>query len=334
MDDARRTDAQRARNDQPRAPAAQLDDSETRYRELFDHVSSGVAVYRAVEGGRDFVFEDFNAAGQQMEGVKKEDVLGRKVTEAFPGVEKMGLLEVFRRVWKTGQHEHHAAAPYQDDRRTGWRENWVYKLPSGSIVAVYDDVTEQKHGERQLKASEAKYRTLFENAGGALFVADAETGELLDCNSEAERLVGRSRSEIVGMHQSKLHPEGEAEKYKEMFARHVAQGRAADYEGEVQRKDGARIPVFIGAHVVEMDGREVIMGLFVDILARKRAEQQLMNRVAELERFHDAAVGREMRMIELKQEVNDLRQRLGKPPSYDLAFVNEEPISTEGTGDG
>ena len=126
-----------------------VQESETRYRELIDNMSSGVAVYESVENGRDFIFKDLNLAGERIDRRKKEDVVGKKLTEMFPGVEEFGLLDVFRRVYKTGQPEHHPVAMYKDDRYFAWFDNYVYKLPSGEIVAVHDDVTERKQAEQQ-----------------------------------------------------------------------------------------------------------------------------------------------------------------------------------------
>lgn len=127
--------------------------SEARYRNLFENMSSGVAVYEAVNGGEDFVFRDFNKGGEKIENVKRENIIGKKVSEVFPGVKTFGLFEVFRRVWRTGKPEHYPVTLYQDDRLQGWRDNYVYKLPSGEIVAVYEDVTDRKEAEEKLKAS-------------------------------------------------------------------------------------------------------------------------------------------------------------------------------------
>ncbi len=56
---------------------------------------------------------------------------------------------------------------YQDNRIHQWVENTVYKLPSGEIVAVYEDTSEQKKAEKALQESESKYRTIFENMASA-----------------------------------------------------------------------------------------------------------------------------------------------------------------------
>lgn len=129
----------------------ELEHSEIRFRELFNTIKSGVAIYEAVDNGRDFKFKDFNNAGLRIEKVNRNDVIGRCVSEVFPGVKGFGLFEVFRKVYQTGESLYHPISLYQDDRLTGWRENHVYKLPSGEVVAVYDDITEAKQAELKIK---------------------------------------------------------------------------------------------------------------------------------------------------------------------------------------
>ncbi|MBI4621565.1 MAG: PAS domain-containing protein [Desulfobacterales bacterium] len=128
-----------------------LSNSVERYGELFNRMSNGVAIYRAVDNGLDFELVDFNAAGERIERVSKAEIIGKRVTEAFPGVEEFGLLDVFRRVWQTGIPEHYPISRYEDNRISGWRENFVYRLSSGEVVAVYDDVTEQKRAEDEIR---------------------------------------------------------------------------------------------------------------------------------------------------------------------------------------
>ncbi len=127
-----------------------LRESESRLKELFEHLSSGVAVYQATSYGRDFIITAFNEAAERIEKLKRADLIGRNVTEVFPGIAEFGLLEVFRRVWKSGAAEHFPVSFYQDGRIAGWRENYIYKLPNGEVVAIYDDVTQQKQAEEQL----------------------------------------------------------------------------------------------------------------------------------------------------------------------------------------
>ncbi|MCA1981222.1 MAG: hypothetical protein LDL10_06765, partial [Calditerrivibrio sp.] len=119
-------------------------------KELFDNMKSGVAIYEVYNEGEDFVFRSINKACMNMENIKPEDVIGKKVTEAFPGVKNMGLFDVFVKVYKTGQSILHPIAHYQDERIDAYRENFVLKLSTGEIVAIYDDLTIQKQAEEKL----------------------------------------------------------------------------------------------------------------------------------------------------------------------------------------
>lgn len=123
--------------------------SESFYRQLFNQSISGVAVYEAIDNGQDFIFKDFNKAGEDIEGVSRDSLLGRRVTEVFSSVEEVGLLAVFRQVWKTGKACLHPVSFYKDEKLQEWRENRVYKLPSGEIVSLFEDLTKEKQLEEE-----------------------------------------------------------------------------------------------------------------------------------------------------------------------------------------
>ncbi|PIE71485.1 MAG: hypothetical protein CSA22_02975 [Deltaproteobacteria bacterium] len=122
-------------------------ETQLRYQSLFQHMISGVAVYEAIDNGADFIIRDFNTAGERISEISREEVIGRRVTEAFPGIREFGLFDVLVSVWKTGKSKMHPVSFYQDNRISGWKENTVYKLPSGEVVAVFQDVTRQKEIE-------------------------------------------------------------------------------------------------------------------------------------------------------------------------------------------
>jgi len=133
-----------------------IQESGNRFRELFKHMSSGAAIYEAKDNGKDFIFKDFNRAAGKIEKIKKKDIIGKSVLKAFSGVKDFGLFKVFQEVYKTGKPQHYPISLYKDQRITGWRENYVYKLPSGEIAAIYDDITERKKAEEQIKDSEER----------------------------------------------------------------------------------------------------------------------------------------------------------------------------------
>ncbi len=129
---------------------ADLRESEDRFHELFSHMHAGVVIYRAVNDGEDFLISDLNHAVERIEGVVREEIIGRSVLEVFPGVASFGLFEIFRDVWKTGESRQFPVSYYIDENRSGWRDNFVYKLKNGDIVAMYDDVTRQREAEERL----------------------------------------------------------------------------------------------------------------------------------------------------------------------------------------
>jgi PAS domain S-box-containing protein len=120
-------------------------------RELFNNLSSGVAVYEAKNNGEDFIFLDLNKAGEAASKIKREEVIGRSILEVFPSVKEIGLLEVLQLVWRTGQPQHHPVTLYSDGRISQWVENYVYKLFSGEIVAVYTDTTEREEDAEKMR---------------------------------------------------------------------------------------------------------------------------------------------------------------------------------------
>ncbi len=114
--------------------------SEERYRELINNMKSGVAVYRAIDNGSDFIFEDINHGVELIENIKREDIIGKKITDVLPGMKSSGLFSVFCRVWTDGRPESHIVSNDKNDREYGYLENFVYKLHSGEIVSIYEDI--------------------------------------------------------------------------------------------------------------------------------------------------------------------------------------------------
>jgi PAS domain S-box-containing protein len=131
------------------------------------------------------------------------------------------------------------------------------------------EIEERIQAEEKLKESEEKYRGLFENSKDAIFLIDIKTGIILDANRQAERLTGRPRQEIIGMHQSQLHSAQDAEHYKEKFQKHIKNELVFDLEAEVVKKDGTVVPAFICSSLMDHQGKKVIQSIFRDISKEK-----------------------------------------------------------------
>jgi signal transduction histidine kinase/FixJ family two-component response regulator len=128
-----------------------LKGSEARLKAIFDHMSSGVAVYEATRGGKDFKLVDVNDAYRRMEKVAESHPRGRSMLDVFPHYESTDILKVLRRVWKTGRPEGSGLTFFEGEEAVGWREYDAYRLPGGEIVVIIDDITEKKKAAKQQK---------------------------------------------------------------------------------------------------------------------------------------------------------------------------------------
>ncbi|OIO60107.1 MAG: hypothetical protein AUJ55_02520 [Proteobacteria bacterium CG1_02_64_396] len=263
-----------------------LHDREDRLRGIFNNTRSGIAIYRAVEEGADFVFVDFNPGAEQIEKLARGQVVGRRVTEVFPGVEAFGLLDVLRRVWQTGQPEDFEPKIYRDTRVEGWRENHIFRLDQGDVVAIYNDVTVRKQAEADLRDSEERYRTLFESSRDALVVLDRSALVLIDANPTALALFGLGNLKALrGLSPMDISAPVQADGEEPMAgARRLIDealsGAVAPFEWLCRHRDGAIFPVEAMLTPFEVDGAPLLLATVRDISERKRHE-------AELQASHD-----------------------------------------------
>ncbi|HKK60189.1 MAG TPA: PAS domain S-box protein [Salinivirga sp.] len=147
---------------------------------------------------------------------------------------------------------------------------------AGSFAELISIALANSRNLEQIKESEAKFKALFENANDAIFLADAATGEIVEANSRAEKLLGFSKNEIIGMHQSQLHPESIKKDVRESFKHNLYCRRKISYkELTVINKNKELIPVEISPNIITLAGKQYVYGIFRDISERKKAEQAL-----------------------------------------------------------
>ncbi len=197
--------------------------------------------------------------------------------EIFPGIKEFGLFDVFRRVWQTGKPEHHPIGESKDHRIRGWRDNFVYKLPSGEIVAVYSDQTERKQWEEKIIEKERRYKTLVETMNEGLASTD-KNGVITFHNDRFAEMLGFNPNEGVG----RLAREMVADEYASLFEKKFHERSTSEilsdyYESELKNKNGEKVPVIVSSRGIYDEGNQLqgIIATFVDISERKRAELAL-----------------------------------------------------------
>jgi len=142
------------------------------------------------------------------------------------------------------------------------------------LFSVIHDVTPKKISRQALADSEKSYRLLFDEAAHGAAVADVETGIILACNLKLAQMLGRNVEEIVGQHQSFLHPIDEGNE-TESFQTHRDENPGQLIPDQLLTKSGELIDVEIKTNRIIFNDRQALNGYFYDITDRKRAEKSL-----------------------------------------------------------
>ena len=186
---------------------------EISFRELVDTISSGVAVYEVRNdglSGKDYVILDFNRTALELEGKTIEEVVGKSLFDLRPNIDEYGLISIFREVWKTGKPAFYPASIYTDEKFTNWYENRVFRLSNNRIVAIFDDVTEQKNAEEALKKSETLFREVINGIEKAIAiyepVDEGRDFRFVEMNKFGERITHYRIEEVLGKRITELFP--------------------------------------------------------------------------------------------------------------------------------
>ncbi len=250
----------------------QLRASEQRYRSLFESVPIGL--YRSTPEGR---ILDANEAFVQMFGYPSREQLLETPAQALfcdPSERQRWQAEMDAkgvvRDFVTQLKRYDGAPIWVIDRARAVRD------PQGTVL-YYDgslvDITEQKQMEDQLRASEARYRDLFENANDGIYILD-RTGRILSFNRKAEEITGYSFEEVRGQSYTLLVSSGpERKKARRAFLKNM-RGQPDKTELTITRKDGREVILELSTRPIWQGGQIVgIQGIGRDITERKEVER-------------------------------------------------------------
>ena len=263
--------------------------SEAKMRSIFLASPIGIGLVA------DRVFMEVNDRFCQMLGYAREELVGRPSSEVYPTKEDFEYVgrEKYRQIAEFGTGTVETRMQCKDGTIIDVVLSSTPLDPTdlkAGVTFTCMDITERKRSEVKIRESEERYRLLFERAIDAIFVADPETGALLDMNRAAERLMGYSRQELVGKHQSILHPTEEKETYQRKFRQATLAAGREFHEMEVVNRQGQRVPVEISSGgAFNLGGQPVHVGIFRDISVRKQAEQALRDSEAALRKAQQVA---------------------------------------------
>ena len=263
-----------------------LREREINYFGLFNTVKQAIYIQNP-----DLTFINVNQGALDMYGYKREDFIGK--TPVFLSAEGKNdlnkIADLIKRAFE-GKPQHFEFWGLKKDGTVFPKDVWTVKgsyFGKDVAITIANDITEKKRilddliiAKENAEESEAQFKSLFQNAADAIIIADAETGIIIETNQAAEHLMQMTRRELIGLHQTQLHP-GEAEAYaKDTFQQHYHEARQSEktnlIENFIVRKDGSKIPVGILAFEVKYKGKRCLVGTFRDATKRKRAEAELL----------------------------------------------------------
>lgn len=140
-------------------------------------------------------------------------------------------------------------------------------------MVVYDDITERKQVEEELKNSEERLKILFDYAPDAVYISDLK-GRFIDGNKAAERLIGYKKEELIGKSflKLKLLSLADIPIAAKTLAKSIIGKPTGPDEFVLNRKDNSKITAEISTFPVKITGRTLVLGIARDITERKNAE--------------------------------------------------------------
>ncbi|MCD2450879.1 PAS domain S-box protein [Methylicorpusculum oleiharenae] len=281
----------------------------------------------------------FNAAASQIVGKSVDEVIGRDDTALFPADQAEMLMAIGRRVLAenktiTGEETIMTA--------DGVRVFSSIKGPlydgDGHVSGLFGisrDITERKKAEEELRISKERLQLALEVTTVGLWDWDIQS-DVAYLSPRYYEITGYRADEVTpdfAFFKSTIHPDDLPLVMKTIDAHLQGIITAVDVDYRLQKPAGQITWVNEKGRVVEWtnEGKPLRMiGTINDISAAKVAEhalrkqaEELAERNAEMERFNRASVGRELDMIALKQQINELSRQLGQEPPFRLSFLDE-----------
>lgn len=167
--------------------------------------------------------------------------------------------------------------------------------------------------ENELKQSEQIFSAFMEYCPVFFFFKDQEARPIR-LSSNYEKMLGRPASEVIGKSMYEIFPEELARKMIQDDLSVLKKNEPVSVEEELDGRVYQTLKFPIKMH----DTPPYLAGFTIDVTEQKKSEEALRQKIDELEQFNELTVGRELKMIELKQEVNSLLKELGQKEKYKI----------------
>ncbi len=245
----------------------ELEQSEKKYRTLIENAHDGIII---TQFGK---FKFVNKAFCTMMEYSEEELLEKDFLDLVAAEDK-GRLTEYHRMRMSGEKHHmiyEAKGISKSGRQIYFEINTSYINYNGhhATFIILRDHTEQKKLEQTLRASEKKYKKLFEAESDAIFLIEKETGKILDANPAASSIYGYAHNEFLKLRNVDISAEPEQ-------TRHATLNDSSFVPIRYHKKrDGSVFAVEISAGVTDLEGRQVHIITARDITGRLRMQNEL-----------------------------------------------------------
>ncbi|MBN2188527.1 MAG: PAS domain S-box protein [Chitinispirillaceae bacterium] len=270
-----------------------LAENEEKFRAIIEQNSEGIILID--EESR---IVEWNPATEKMTGIAAQKAKGRLVWEvqgmtALPERWTEQRAEQMKKMFidaaKTGASPLFSAPVEAVMARNGeqvYIQQTIFPIKTEKgyrLGSITRDVTERKKAEASLRASEEKYRSLFDSSGEAIMIIEEEKGKMptfVDVNIRTLELFGMTREELIGLGPEAVTPERQpdgrttAEVIKTERGK-LEMGRTVIQEWLHRKKDGTEFPSEVALCVIEVSGKRVILSTVRDITERKKLEERM-----------------------------------------------------------
>ncbi|MEF8825620.1 MAG: PAS domain S-box protein, partial [Halapricum sp.] len=195
---------------------SELERVRTRFRTVFEKAPESIAIH-----DRNGDYLEVNDQLQKKLGYSQDEITSMNITDTARGLTLDEAQDEMERI-ELGETQKMESVGERKDGSRFPVEIWINKIEiAGDVrfLAFGRDITERKEREQELTRLKRRYETLIEAAPDSVFVADTETGEILEANSAVEDLLGNTRENIVGRKYTAIAPAEDAELYQEVFER-------------------------------------------------------------------------------------------------------------------
>jgi len=253
----------------------------------------GIALYEAVDDGADFRLLSMNPSAERITRVRADDVLGKRITEAFPGAASMGIVDALRRVHRTGRAESLPPPACENDALRACFRHDLSRLHSGHLMAVYVDTAPEVRAESELEDGLTRYDLLTRALTDGIYDWDV-TNNRLYLSPVWKAQVGYADDELANTFETwltLLHPQQRDRVLRKLQNFISGNTRSWDLEFQLRHKDGYYVWIQSrGTPIRDADTGEVtrILGVHIDIDQKKREQFDAQRERRSLEAVFDA----------------------------------------------